>query len=71
MAYRIQCEETGTPEEFANKYDMKVDTLIDQINILRDFTMRKGAEVRYDQKRKTYYFSPRGKFSDFEFKEFT
>ena len=68
MAFHIQNENTGKPSEFANKYDMTEDMLIDYINILRDLAAEKGAEIIYSREKETYYFSPKGKFTDFAFK---
>jgi hypothetical protein len=70
MAYFIQIEKTGSRQEFANKYGMTKDALGDYINILKDFTVTKGAQILYDKGRKTYYFDPPGKFTDFKFVEF-
>ena len=39
MAFYIQDENAGKPSEFANKYDMTEDMLINYINILRDLFM--------------------------------
>jgi len=68
IAYFIQLEKTGSLEEFAHKLEMKKDTLLDYITILRDYAAREDAEIRYDRSRKTYYFDPHGKFTDFKFK---
>ena len=68
MAFFIQDETTGTLKEFANKYDMTEDALIDHINILRDLAAEKEAAILYDREKETYYFSPKGKFTDFAFK---
>ena len=67
IAYHIQLEKTGTPEDFAKKMEMKTDTLNDYINVLRDLASREDAEVHYDKDRKTYYFNPRGKFTESKF----
>ena len=68
IAYHIQLEETGTPEDFAKKMELKPDRLTDYINVVRDLASREDAEVKYDRDRKTYYFSPHGKITDIKFK---
>ena len=70
IAYSIQIERTGSLEEFAKKCGMKKDQLTDYIDTLRQFTGREGAKICYSRYRKTYYFDPPGKFSDFRFKPF-
>jgi len=70
IAYFIQLERTGNLVEFAQKCEMKKYTLVDYINILKDFAAREDAKILYDRGRKTYYFDPPGKFTDFKFKEF-
>jgi len=70
IAYFIQLEETGSLKEFAQKCEIKKRTLSNRIEMLREFTAIEDAEILYDGERKTYYFSPRGKFTDFKFKEF-
>ena len=68
IAYLIQIEETGSLEEFAQKCEIKKRTLYNRIEMLREFAAIEDAKILYDGKRKTYYFSPRGKFTDFKFK---
>ena len=68
IAYFIQLEKTGSLREFAYKLEMKKRTLSNQIDILRQFAAREDAEICYDRSRKTYYFEPHGKFTDFKFK---
>ena len=69
VAQFIRQEKTGTLEKFAQKCNIQKDRLFDYIEILRQFTGRAGARIFYDKDRETYYFSPRGKFSDFKFIE--
>ena len=70
IAYFIRQEKTGSPKEFAKKCNLDCEkTLLRQIDILRQFAAREDAEIRYDKDRKTYYFDPAGKFTDFKFKE--
>ena len=67
IAQYIRQEETGNLEEFAQTCEMKKDRLFDYIEILRGFTGKEDVEILYDKDRRTFYFSPRGKFSDFKF----
>jgi hypothetical protein len=68
IAQYIQRERTGTPDEFIQKCKITSrDVLFYHIKILRDFTIRDGVNIIYDNDRKTYFFSPRGKFTDFKF----
>jgi DNA-binding HxlR family transcriptional regulator len=55
-------------EVFAQKCKIKKRTLSNRIEMLREFAAIEDAEIPYDRERKTYYFSPRGKFTDFKFK---
>ena len=71
IAQFIRQEKTGTLEEFAQKCGIEKDTLIDYINILRDFAARESAQILYDRYRKTYYFTPQGGFREFKFIENT
>ena len=71
IAFLIQQEETGSLEEFAYKCEMKKRTLSDKIDTLRQYAGIAGAKIRYDKERKTYFFSPKGKFTDFKFIKFT
>ena len=69
IAQFIRQEKTGTPKEFAEKCNLDCEkTLLRQIDILRQFTAIEDAEILYDKNRKTYYFEPHGKFTDFKFK---
>ena len=70
IAYFIQIERTGSLGEFAKKCEVEKRTLSNQIDLLRLFAARVGAEILYDRERKTYYFNPSGKFTDFKFMEF-
>jgi len=68
IARYIREENTGTSEELAKKCDIAhADMVHDHVDILREFTQREGAEIHYDHIRKTYYFIPRGKFTNFKF----
>jgi len=68
IAQFIRQEKTGSLEEFASKCGIKnKDMLFDYIEILRQFAGRDNAKILYDRSRKTYYFSPWGKFTDFGF----
>ena len=70
IALFIRQEKTGKLEEFAKKCGIENrDRLFDCIEILRQFTGREGGKILYDRNRKTYYFNPRGKFTDFKFIE--
>jgi len=71
IAYFIQIERTGSLDEFAKKCEMKKDQLTDYIDILRQFTGREDAKICYSRSKKTYYFDPPGKITDFRFKPFT
>ena len=64
----IRQEKTGSLEEFASKCSVKnKDMLFDYIEALRQLMGRDNGKILYDRSRKTYYFSPRGKFTDFRF----
>ena len=68
IAQFIREENTGNPKEFAKKCHLDSEkTLLRLIDTLRQFTGRDDAEIRYNRDRKTYYFDPPGKFSDFKF----
>ena len=67
IAQFIRQEKTGSLTEFAQKCNLNRDTLFDYIDILRRFTGRESVKILYDRSRKTYYFSPSGKFTDFKF----
>ena len=68
IAQFIRQERTGNPKEFAKRCNLDTEkTLLRYIDTLRQFTGRDGAEIFYDRYRKTYYFDPPGKFSDFKF----
>ena len=68
IAQFIRQEKTGSPKEFAKRCNLdSKETLSRQIDILRQLAARESAEILYDRERKTYYFSPPGKFSDFKF----
>jgi hypothetical protein len=70
IAQFIRQEKTGGSKEFARKCNLNsIDTLFNQIDILRQFAAIEDAEILYDKNRKTYYFSPSGKFTNFRFKE--
>ena len=70
IAQFIRQEKTGTPKELAERCGIDCEkTLLRQIEILRLFAARDFAEILYDRNRKTYYFNPPGKFTDFKFKE--
>jgi len=69
IAYFIQSEKTGSLDNFAKRCEIEKRTLSNLIDTLRQFTGRNGAEIRYNRDRKTYYFDPPGKFTNFEFKE--
>ena len=70
IAQFIRQEKTGTLEEFAKRCDMENKYIMHrQIEILREFAGRAKAKILYNNDKKTYYFSPRGKFSDFKFIE--
>ena len=70
IAQFIRQEKTGNPKEFAERCNLNSkDALFTQIEILRQFAARDGAEILYDKNRKTYYFCPSGKFIDFKFRE--
>ena len=68
MARLIRSERTGTPEEFAKKCNFSsMDSFYYQMDILRQLAGKADAKIIYEQDIKTYCFSPRGKFSNFEF----
>ena len=68
IAQYIRQKGTGTPQELAKKCEIDSEkTLLRQIDILRLFAIRKGADILYNRNRKTYYFEPPGKFTYFEF----
>ena len=67
IAQYIRQEKTGSLEEFAKKCEIKKDRLFDLIETLREFAGIEDAKILYDSYRKTYYFDPPGKFSDFKF----
>ena len=67
IAQFIQQEKTGSLEEFSRKCHIKKDMLHDYIELLRQFAGRESAQILYDGERKTYYFTPRGKFNEFKF----
>ena len=68
IARLIRQEATGNPKDFAKRCNLNSkDVLFDQIDILRQLAAKESAEILYDRYRETYYFSPPGKFSDFEF----
>jgi len=68
LAYLIQLEETGSVEELACKCEMEKRTVANLIETLRQCAAIADAEILFDKDRKTYYFSPKGKFTDFKFK---
>ena len=49
----IESETTGTPAEFAQKFNVKERQLYYLIEELRLF----GAEVKYSRRRKTFYYA--------------
>ena len=70
IAQLIRQGNTGNPKEFAKRCHLDTEkTLLRLIDTLREFTGRNGAKIGYDRDRKTYYFDPNGKFSNFEFKK--
>ena len=69
IAYIIQIENTGSLDEFAHRCNMEKRTLSNKIDVLRQYTGIAWAKILYDRERKTYYFSPKGKFTTFEFVE--
>ena len=48
----IQEEITGTPWELATKFNVSERTIYLMIDWLKDY----GAEIKYDRKRKTYFY---------------
>ena len=71
IARLIQQGKTGTPKELAERCGIGCEkTLLRQIEILRLFAARDFAQILYNRDKKTYYFDPPGKFTDFKFKEF-
>jgi predicted DNA-binding transcriptional regulator YafY len=71
IAYIIQQGRTGTPAEFAKKCNIGSEkTLLRQIEILREFASIAGTKILYDREKKTYYYDPPGKFTDFKFVKF-
>ena len=69
IAYLIQDETTGSLGEFAKKCEIEKRTMSNLIDILRQYTGIAGAKILYDKERKTYYFTPKGKFTSFKFIE--
>ncbi len=54
----IEWEKTGTPADFAQKFNIKTKQLQNQIEELRLC----GANVKYSRKRKTYFYAERFDF---------
>jgi len=48
----IQKEITGTPRELANKFNISERNIYLMIDWLKDY----GATIKYDRKRKTYFY---------------
>ena len=70
IAYLIQNENTGTPKELVQRCNLDSEkTLSRLIDILRQYTGIADAKNLYDRERKTYYYEPKGKFTDFKFVE--
>jgi hypothetical protein len=67
IAQFIRQEKTGDPQNFATKCGLSKDVLFDQIDILRQLAARNDAKILYDRNKKTYYFEPYGRFTDFKF----
>ena len=67
IAQYIRFEKTGNPKELAKKCEISLDTLHDQIDILRQIAARDFAQIKYCRVRETYYFKPSGRFANFEF----
>jgi hypothetical protein len=67
IAYYILREKTGYKKEFAKKMDIEEDRFKDFIHVLRIFAEQADAQILYNRLEETYYFSPQGKFTDFEF----
>jgi hypothetical protein len=67
MAYFIHLRQTGTRKDFAQKCELKEDTLKKYIIILKELAWEEDAKIRYNKHNKTYYFDPQGYFTNFEF----
>ncbi len=52
MDYLIAKETTGRPEEFARRIGLSRSMLYDNIDEMRTL----GAPIRYDRKRKTFFY---------------
>ena len=64
MHKRIESETTGTPEEFAEEFNIKRRQLYSQLEELRLF----GAIIGYSRTRKTFFYSkPFDFFEDFDY----
>ena len=69
IALHIRQENTGSLEELAQKCKIEKRTLSNLIDILRQLAARESAKIFYDRDKNSYYFSPCGKFTDFEFQK--
>ena len=58
MHKKVQSESTGTPEEFAAKYNIKIRQLQNWLGELKFY----GAIIKYSHKRRTYFY-----VKDFDF----
>ena len=69
IAYYIQTKNTNTPKEFAKEIYITKDRLKDFMTILKILAAKEKAKIRYYRRGNTYYFRPKGKFTEFKFKK--